>query len=101
MKRVHKKEILVVAALVIGTMVMGQIDHNEHRLAQKSDWEYITNWFDGYNLHPYVKLKICPTVRGLTTPCKDNATGLMIFEDITRLQYASHMTNERHPRQRG
>ncbi|WP_456452145.1 hypothetical protein [Hydrogenimonas sp.] len=59
---------------------------------QKSEngmWEYVRNWHDGYNLHPYAKIKVEVGADGALKYRRDNATGLLVFKDISEAEYAA------------
>ena len=51
-------------------------------------WEVLKDWHDGFNRHPYVQVKVDIDSDGKIVYRRDNASGLMIFRDLTARQYA-------------
>ena len=50
-------------------------------------WEYAKDWYDGYNLHEYVKIKGKIGKNGDVIHFRDNATGLLVFRDVSKVEY--------------
>ena len=50
-------------------------------------WDFARNWFDGYNVHPFVKIKSSLDQKGRIVHLRDNATGMPIFREISANEY--------------
>ena len=55
--------------------------------SENGTWEYVRNWHDGYNLHPYAKIKVKIGAAGTLRPERDNATGMVVFREISEAEY--------------
>ncbi|WP_457596535.1 hypothetical protein [Hydrogenimonas sp.] len=59
-----------------------------HDAENGGSWEYLKDWFDGYNLHPYAKVGVEISDSGRVTYRRDRATGMVLFRDIGPREYA-------------
>jgi hypothetical protein len=81
----------ICTALLAGGKYEKRIDPADHCLKlQKSEhgtWEYVKDWHDGYNVHPYARIKVRVDGHGRLIPERDNATGLVVFQEISEAEY--------------
>ncbi len=64
--------------------------HSQAVPAESADyWDFAANWFDGHNIHPYVKIKSTIDENDCVSHVRDNATGLPIFEEISAEEFDS------------
>jgi hypothetical protein len=98
MLNITNKLFAAAAATALGTVLLlagsgyerGAAASDHCLRIQKSEngtWEYVKDWHDGYNLHKYAKIKVKITTDGKVSPQKDNATGLVVFRDVTEAEY--------------
>ena len=97
MLNITNKLIAAAAATALGTVLSmagaersGTVISDHCVRLQKSEngiWEYVKDWHDGYNVHPYARIKVKITPEGKVLPQKDNASGLVVFQDITEAEY--------------
>ena len=94
----HYKLPAALTALALGTVLLigsGPVEKGAHIhvvSAQKciptgEVWEYVKEWHDGYNVHKYVKIKGKRGKNGEVKYYRDNATGLLVFRDVTKAEY--------------
>ena len=94
----HCKLTAGMTALALGTVLLigsGQVEKErtiDGFSAQKSIptdevWEYVKEWHDGYNVHEFVKIKGKKGKNGEVKYYRDNATGLLVFRDVTKAEY--------------
>ena len=65
-----------------------KIDNSSVRNITVGDvWDYVKEWHDGYNIHKYVKIKGRKGKNGEMKYYRDNATGLLVFQDVSKAEY--------------
>ena len=90
------KWMLALTAVAIGTALLAGGTYERApenvgclKLEKSADgtWEYVKAWHDGYNLHPYAKIRVKIGPAGTLRPERDNATGLILFEEVSEAEY--------------
>ncbi|WP_353662661.1 hypothetical protein [Hydrogenimonas sp. SS33] len=79
-----KKAVVASSILLIsGTVLLEGSSHSVDDVA----WDYAADWYDGYNVHPYVKIKAVIDPSGKVRHLKDNATGMYQFVEVSKAEY--------------